>query len=272
MRLEIAYTTTYHYDPPAGHGLTALRLRPRQRAGLSVKRSVLMPREGSIVRSYVDGWGTQVDVVECAVRHAEAQFDLEAIVETGAEAADDAPSAGELVMYGRDSSRVRLLSVAPLAQQLSLDPAAWNSVKVVLCCLPQWFIYRIGATDAQTPMETVLQTGEGVCQDFAHILIGVLRRWGWAARYVSGYVYTGSHDGGRIEAAAMHAWVQVYRPDFGWVGLDPTTGGYADDTYVPVAFGRDYDDVRPVRGVVSGALTSQYQSATLTVTLSGAQQ
>jgi transglutaminase-like putative cysteine protease len=121
-------------------------------------------------------------------------------------------------------------------------------------------------------METVIENGAGVCQDFAHILIAVLRAWGWAARYASGYVYTGDRSGGRITADAMHAWVQAYRPDFGWVGLDPTTGGYADDSYIPVAFGRDYDDVRPVRGVLSGALATQSQEALLAVTLLGGQQ
>jgi transglutaminase-like putative cysteine protease len=65
----------------------------------------------------------------------------------------------------------------------------------------------------------------------------------------------------------MHAWVQAYRPDFGWVGIDPTTAGYADDTYVAVAFGRDYDDVRPVRGILSGAPATQSQEARLSVTL-----
>ncbi len=224
------------------------------------------------MRSYVDGWGTHVDLVESAGRQAEARFDLGALVETAAEADGEQPSSGDLVMYRRDSNRVRMDAVGRLVQQLALDPRSWSSIEVVLSCLLQWFGYRIGATDAQTPMETELRTREGVCQDFAHILIAVLRAWGCAARYASGYVYTGSRDGGRIEAEAMYAWVQAYRPDFGWVGLDPTTGGYADDAYVPVAFGRDYDDVRPVRGVLSGEPTTQSHSASLAVTLRAGEQ
>ncbi len=242
-------------------------MRPRERAGLLVSHSRLRADGGNIVRSYVDGWGTQVDVVEAAGRHEVAHFAVEAHVETATEICEHDPSLAELVMFRRDSSRVRADAVLPITEQLQLDPSSWGSVEVVLSCLPQWFSYRVGATDAQTPMEAVIESRAGVCQDFAHIMIAVLRSWGWAARYVSGYVYTGSRAGGRIEADAMHAWVQAYRPEFGWVGIDPTTAGYADDTYVPVAFGRDYDDVRPVRGVLSGSPAWQSQEARLSVTL-----
>ena len=176
-----------------------------------------------MVRSYVDGWGTQVDVAEAAGRHEVAQFDVEALVETATEMCEHDPSLAELLMYRRDSSRVRAEAVSPITEQLQLDPSSWGSVEVVLSCLPQWFSYRVGATDAQTPMEAVVESRAGVCQDFAHIMIAVLRSWGWAARYVSGYVYTGSRAGGRIEADAMHAWVQAYRPEFGWGGLVTAT-------------------------------------------------
>ena len=267
MRLEVNYTSTYSYDPQVARALTALRMRPRERAGLTIERSLIRTPGARIVLSYVDGWGTQVDVVEAAQACAEEVFAVDAIVETGVEAGSDEPSAAELVMFTRDSSRVRQEAIAPLVRELSLTPRVWGSVETVVSSLPQWFTYRVGATNAETPIETVLLTREGVCQDFAHVLIGLLRTWGWAARYVSGYVYTGSRCGGRIEAEAMHAWVQVYRPEFGWIGLDPTHGGYTDDAYVPVAIGRDYDDVRPVRGVFSGGPATQSQRSLLEVTL-----
>ena len=92
------------------------------------------------------------------------------------------------------------------------------------------------------------------------------------ARYASGYVYTERSESGRVEAQAMHAWVEVYRPEVGWIGLDPTHGAYADDTYVSSATGRDYDDVRPVRGVVVGRGFTQSQGSHLEVTYEGSQQ
>ena len=104
--------------------------------------------------------------------------------------------------------------------------------------------------------------GSGVCQDFAHAFISLLRSWGWCTRYVSGYVFDSA--GGIVEAEAMHAWVEVHRPDAGWIGLDATTGRKTDDRYIAVLIARDYDDVRPVRGVVDGAVR-QTQYANLQV-------
>lgn len=267
VRLELSYATTYCYDPGIRRGLTALRIRPRSRPGLIVERSRLGVSEGRAVRSYADAWGTQTDVIEALAPHGEARWTVDAVVETVPEDDLEQPSPMELAMYRADSSRVRREAVAAVVTQLALDPHSWSSVQMAVQFLPQWFSYRIGATTAETSIEDVINRAEGVCQDFSHVLIAVLRSWGWPARYASGYVYTGSRDGGRIEAEAMHAWVQVYRADLGWVGLDPTTGGFADDSYISVGFGRDYDDVRPVRGVIAGPPSQQWHSAALAITL-----
>jgi transglutaminase-like putative cysteine protease len=96
------------------------------------------------------------------------------------------------------------------------------------------------------------------------VFLAAARSWRWPARYASGYVFTSESAHGTIEANAMHAWAEVFRSGIGWVGIDPTYGGYADDRYVLVATGRDYDDVRPVRGVVNGA-SRQSQQAQLVV-------
>jgi transglutaminase-like putative cysteine protease len=220
--------------------------------------------------SYTDGWGTRVDVVECP-RHSSAKFIVEALVETGAETIDANLTPAERTMYSRDSARVRINAVRPLLDQLELEPGTWSAIETLATCLRGWFTYRLGVTDATTEIETVLESGQGVCQDFTHIFLAAARAWGWCARYVSGYVYTSSGDSpGRVEATAMHAWAEVFRDDMGWLGLDPTYGSYADDRYVAVASGRDYDDVRPVRGMVTGD-TRQSQCAELIVERVGSQ-
>ena len=112
----------------------------------------------------------------------------------------------------------------------------------------------------RTPIEEVIRLGAGVCQDFAHIFLALLRRWGFHARYVSGYFFSDSPETQRIEAEAMHAWVEVYRPGIGWVGLDATHGQYTDDRYVTVGYGRDYDDVRPIRGIIRGETEQTHAS------------
>jgi transglutaminase-like putative cysteine protease len=94
-----------------------------------------------------------------------------------------------------------------------------------------------------------------VCQDFAHLMIAVLRSAGIPARYVSGYIFGG--DSRVLGAEASHAWCEAYLPPYGWVGFDPTNERLIDDHFVRVAIGRDYRDVSPVRGVYRGTRRSE---------------
>ncbi len=120
-------------------------------------------------------------------------------------------------------------------------------------------------TDVSTPLGTVLDARRGVCQDFAHLAIGCLRSLGLAARYVSGYLETDPPPGEErtIGADASHAWCSVWIPDHGWLDFDPTNGVVAPDRHITVAWGRDYADVAPLRGVTIGPATPQ----TLTVSV-----
>ena len=110
------------------------------------------------------------------------------------------------------------------------------------------------ATTVATPLEEVLAQRRGVCQDFAHLAIGCLRAHGIAARYVSGYLLTTPPPGQlRLTGAdASHAWVSVFVPDLGWVDMDPTNDLLPDTRHVTVAWGRDFGDVSPVRGIILG--------------------
>jgi transglutaminase-like putative cysteine protease len=112
------------------------------------------------------------------------------------------------------------------------------------------FAYRPGSTTVRTKLAEVIETRSGVCQDFAHVLLALLRLRGIPARYASGYIYDGS--GSVLGAEASHAWVEAYLPPFGWVGYDPTNDRLVDDSFVLVAHGRDYADVSPTRGVYRG--------------------
>lgn len=114
------------------------------------------------------------------------------------------------------------------------------------------FEYRPGATDVDTSVAELMQHRAGVCQDFTHLAIVGLRSLGLAARYVSGYLETAPPAGmPRLQGAdGSHAWVSVFVPGAGWVDLDPTNDQFADDRYVTVAWGRDYSDVPPLKGVI----------------------
>jgi transglutaminase-like putative cysteine protease len=109
-------------------------------------------------------------------------------------------------------------------------------------------------TTVATPLTTVLQHRRGVCQDFAQLMIGCLRSIGLAARYVSGYLETKPPPGKprQVGADASHAWVSVLVPKHGWVDFDPTNGCTPAETHITVAWGRDYSDVAPLKGIIFG--------------------
>lgn len=123
------------------------------------------------------------------------------------------------------------------------------------------------ATDISTPLDTVLEGRRGVCQDFAHLMIGALRSMGLACRYVSGYILTHPPAGQprMIGADASHAWLSVYCPVYGWVDFDPTNNCLVQQEHITVAWGRDFGDVSPMRGVVLGGGQQQLK-VSVTVT------
>lgn len=119
------------------------------------------------------------------------------------------------------------------------------------------FEYDPNFTSVATPLKEVIEHRRGVCQDFAHLGIGCVRSMGLVVRYVSGYIET-VHDSDReqlVGAGASHAWFSVYFPEIGWIDFDPTNNVMPSDRHITVAWGRDYSDVTPLKGVVYGSGT-----------------
>ncbi len=117
------------------------------------------------------------------------------------------------------------------------------------------FEYKSGSTDISTPLQTILDRKKGVCQDFAHVMLAALRRLHIPARYVSGYLETIPLPGTeKLQGAdASHAWLEAYTPATGWVGFDPTNNKIPGHQHIKIAHGRDYFDVRPLRGIFVGS-------------------
>ena len=130
------------------------------------------------------------------------------------------------------------------------------------------FVYDPGFTTVATPLEEVLHFRRGVCQDFAHLAIGCTRSMGLAARYVSGYLETAPPAGEErlIGADASHAWLSVFIPGWGWLDVDPTNDNIVGPTYVTTAWGRDYADVSPLKGIVFGGGDSHSLDVSVEVT------
>ena len=114
------------------------------------------------------------------------------------------------------------------------------------------FRYVPGSTSVASPIDDILQSGRGVCQDYAHVMIAVARSWGIPSRYVSGYLSETGQPGEQAAGNATHAWVECRLPDLGWIGFDPTNESLVDQRHVRIAVGRDYQDVSPTRGIRQG--------------------
>jgi transglutaminase-like putative cysteine protease len=125
------------------------------------------------------------------------------------------------------------------------------------------FQYRGGVSDVSTPVSDVFAMRQGVCQDFAHLMIACVRSLGLAARYVSGYLLTRPPEGKEklVGSDASHAWVSVFAGDAGWVDFDPTNNVIPGVEHITFAWGRDYGDVSPINGFIVGGGTHQVSVA-----------
>jgi len=123
--------------------------------------------------------------------------------------------------------------------------------------LYQMFDYAPNTTEVDSPIDDALKTRRGVCQDFAHIMIALVRHLKIPCRYVSGYLYHQDKSQDRSPAGATHAWVEAYLGELGWVAFDPTNNLEGCDRHVRVAVGRDYSDVPPTRGIYKGEAESE---------------
>jgi len=144
----------------------------------------------------------------------------------------------------------RFVGLSPEAWKLALDATqglddAWLAALALMNFVFGYLKYEPYSTHVHTPMAEVMKDRRGVCQDFAHLLIGLCRALKIPARYISGYLAT-------EKANATHAWVEVFIPGQGWRGLDPTHNRQIGETYVKIGHGRDYADVPPVSGNYHG--------------------
>ncbi len=169
------------------------------------------------------------------------------------------PEVLELRQYVLDSSMIPTIPELRTYAEKSFpkNRPLLEAVEALTARLYTDFTYDPNFTTVATPLADVIQHRRGVCQDFAHLGIGCLRSLGLAARYVSGYIETDPPPGQEpLEGAdASHAWFSVYLPQLGWVDFDPTNNQIPADQHITVAWGRDYSDVTPLKGVIFGSGT-----------------
>ena len=267
---HVRHTTEYSYpEQVAGsvHDATlVLRETPRQRVHYSRITVEPEPRSLTTRRDYFGNHLTRF-ITETAQNRL--HVDAESEVALGQGPPPETGDALPLVALRRQMHRARTpadLSALEFVFDSQYVPrsgrlAAWADpvfgesggflagVAGLMHRIHREFRYDAAVTEISTPVEEVLERKEGVCQDFAHLMIGCLRSLGIPARYVSGYLVPLP---GVLGAQASHAWVSVYAPGPGWVDFDPTNDVMPSGGHITVAWGRDYGDVSPLRGVIFG--------------------
>jgi len=273
---SVRHTTIFRYEPAVRESVMEVRLQPRSEGEQRCLSFTLDVEPTANILQYRDFTGNTVHHFDIAGSHAQVKVTAQSAVEVQTVPAPRASDAGDwadldaLVAAGdhwemllpshfvRSSDRLEQFArelrcerrLSPFALLTELNEAIFRL-----------FAYVPNSTKVDSPIEEALQARQGVCQDFAHIMIALVRRLKIPCRYVSGYMFhredetEGKKD--RSLEGASHAWVEALVPRIGWVAFDPTNNLVGGDRHIRVAIGRDYSDVPPTRGVYKGEAQSE---------------
>ena len=275
MRLGIAYRMHFRYSEAVTESQNEVRVRPRDDDHQQVLSYRLTTRPHLQVLPLYDYWGTTVEHLGIRTPHTELELVAEATVETRPRPAPgEAVAAAMLSGTGFQIAHLEFLAPSQHVEWASGDAveqraapavagasAVQDMVQAVVADVRGALAYRQGATDIGVTLTEVLEGGAGVCQDFAHLAIGMLRSVGIPARYVSGYLFAADETAPDAESSDVvsvqtHAWIEAALPGWGWWALDPTNGSEVGERHVVIGRGRDYSDVPPVRGAFTGSGTA----------------
>ncbi len=279
VHYRVSHRTTYTYGVPMADSYTIAYLLPRPTPFQVVEAAtVTVDPEPDERVERTDVFGNRV--IQFGVHHAHRTLTLRACSEVvfvppdrpapgepwevvarrvhellGGDALAVRPFAGSSPYVALDEHGQALRAIAE--QAFGPHRPIVDGARALCALINETFEYDRTFTDVSTPLGVVLEGRRGVCQDFAHLAAGCLRSLGLAARYVSGYTETDPPAGAAVGADASHAWCSVWVPQHGWVDFDPTNDHLPINRHVTLAWGRDYGDVTPVRGVVIGPSVDQ---------------
>jgi transglutaminase-like putative cysteine protease len=269
MHYNIRHVTKFSYQSAISESVMEARMQPRTDAMQRCLHFGLSTQPASRVMMYQDHQGNVVHHFNIPGRHSQLTVTAEALVDCGApldlppgrgprpswDRLDAMTSSGEFwdhlspSAFARPTARLEALS-----REIGLgrgdDP--FETVQQLTAEIYRRFEYSPRSTRVDSPIDDALETRRGVCQDFAHIMIALVRGLGIPCRYVSGYLFQQGEEGVRSTDGATHAWLEAWIPDLGWIGFDPANNLTAGRWHIRVAIGRDYADVPPTRGVYRG--------------------
>jgi len=267
MHYTIRHVTRFNYESPVSESVMEARMQPRSEAAQRCLHFGLSTSPASRVLMYQDHDGNTVHHFNIPAKHARLTVTAEALVDCTTTSVPDALDAAawtrldettasgeccEFLSPSRFAQATPLLDALASELRLNRDTDPLTVLRQLTSELFRRFEYRPQATSVDSPIDDALQSRQGVCQDFAHIMIALVRRLGVPCRYVSGYLFRPAESLDRSTDGATHAWVEALLPEIGWVGFDPTNDLVAGERHIRVAIGRDYADVPPTRGVYKG--------------------
>jgi transglutaminase-like putative cysteine protease len=270
---SIRHLTRFRYSRPINASIMETRMHPRSDTNQHCLTFSLSVSPRCRVFTYRDHLGNNVQHFDIPGEHNQLVIVAESVVEQQAqpsvphflspdawEALDDMIEAGDYwEMLLPSTFAVETPALLLLAEQMGVtrrdDPLML--VHELNQRLFDYFVYVPRSTRADSPIDEAIVSGRGVCQDFAHTMIALLRHVRIPARYVSGYLYRSREDHDRSTPDASHAWVEALMPHIGWVGFDPTNNLVAHHRHIRTAVGRDYADVPPTHGVFRGKTDSE---------------
>lgn len=282
MKYELSHRTTYAYARTVDSGQHIAHLRGRSFPGQTVSGiSIETNPAPALAVQHVDHFGNNFDVYRLDKPHKRFEIEVRATIDVrfpdpppaastppweemrGALNGDGFPQAVEASEFVYDSPLVPSVEAVKGygAESFTVGRPILEAARELTTRIRQDFDYDPDATDISTPLAEVFAGKAGVCQDFAHVEIAALRAHGLAAAYVSGYIRTvhSKEEAALRGADASHAWVAVWCGEAaGWVHLDPTNDLVASEDHVAVAWGRDFSDVSPLRGVILGGGKHSY--------------
>jgi transglutaminase-like putative cysteine protease len=274
MRLQVVHRTEYRYESPVTYSYNEARLTPQTTATQTVLGSALRTDPNTTTLRYWDYLGTQVTAFDLHRPHSalevvatstvETDEEITGLIGSGTTDPGDNPGTGWEVLQDqrfRDLHSEFLSdtqytafepSMATAAADVADQPDPAAAVHRAGELVRDHLTYRTGATGVRTTAAQAWEARSGVCQDFAHITIALLRRAGIPARYVSGYLHPKvTPEVGTTVVGESHAWVEGWVGD--WLAVDPTNGSPVSKRHVLVGRARDYRDVSPFRGIYAGA-------------------
>ena len=264
LLLLISHLTRYTYDGPVNDSFNEARLQPISDSLQQCREFRFRLDPETPVRDYPDFYTNCVHYFDVPDPHETLEVEATSLVQTMPETRGvipavapgqlKDPSIGEHYFDFLHSSEFVSLGADVWRESLDALPDGlqdvWGDVVKVGEHIHRNYKYTPLSTNVNTRSDEVIKKKQGVCQDFAHLMIGICRTHGIPARYVSGYFLNRHKLPGEIEAS--HAWIETYIPGYGWKGYDPTHRRETDTRYVKIAVGRDYSDIRPVGGTFRG--------------------